>query len=226
MEEALEAAWRVGFSEAMDGLVLDEDGDGPLWRLTLYAPSGAGASARSSALVFAANHAVSDQLSFNRVLSEVLSVLAERRAGRPVAPPTPLPLPPSVEGALLGKEQRQAEEIKSRLELLLGRFGDAWGPELGGRRWLPSWEPGRARLSTIKYAAWQMAASGMRAADMGPSVRAGRCGRGALGAPSTLDAQRLPNARASDHRGARAGVPRARRHSLGSALHRICTWGQ
>ena len=103
VEEALEAAWRAGFSEAMDGLVLDEDGDGPLWRLTLYAPSGAGASARSSALVYAANHAVSDQLSFNRVLSEVLSVLAERRAGRPVAPPTPLPLPPSVEGALLGK---------------------------------------------------------------------------------------------------------------------------
>ena len=162
VEEALEAAWRAGFSEAMDGLVLDEDGDGPLWRLTLYAPSGAGASARSSALVYAANHAVSDQLSFNRVLSEVLSVLAERRAGRPVAPPTPLPLPPSVEGALLGKEQRQAEEIKSRLELLIGRFGDAWGPELGGRRWLPSWEPGRVRLSTIKYAAWQMAASGMR----------------------------------------------------------------
>ena len=153
-------AW--GFSEAMDGFVLDEDGDGPLWWLTLYAPSGAGASARSSALVFAANHAVSDQLSFNRVLSEVLSVLAERRAGRPVAPPTPLPLPPSVEGALLGKEQRQAEEIKSRLELLIGRFGNAWGPELGGRRWLPSWEPGRASLSTIKYAAWQMAASGMR----------------------------------------------------------------
>ena len=87
----------------MDGFVLDEDGDGPLWWLTLYAPSGAGASARSSALVFAANHAVSDQLSFNRVLSEVLSVLAERRAGRPVASPTPLPLPPSVEGALLGK---------------------------------------------------------------------------------------------------------------------------
>ena len=38
-------AW--GFSEAMDGFVLDEDGDGPLWWLTLYAPSGAGASARS-----------------------------------------------------------------------------------------------------------------------------------------------------------------------------------
>lgn len=29
-----------------------------------------------------------------------------------------------MEGALLGKEQRQAEEIKSRLELIIGEFGE------------------------------------------------------------------------------------------------------
>ena len=109
MEEALEAAWRVGFSEAMDGLVLDEDGDGPLWRLTLYAPSGAGASARSSALVFAANHAVSDQLSFNRVLSEVLSVLAERRTGRPVAPRIP---PPQIRQSHHDESQDRDESLQ------------------------------------------------------------------------------------------------------------------
>jgi hypothetical protein len=156
---ALEQAWRAGFTEAMDGLVLDEEGDGPLWRLTLYTPP---AGASQSALVYAANHAVSDQLSFNLVLSEVLERIACTREGR--APPevTPLPLPPSVEGALLGKEQRQAEEIKARLELIIGAFGEPWGPEVGGRRWLPSWEPGRVRLASIKYALWQMAASGMK----------------------------------------------------------------
>mmetsp|Transcript_21095 Transcript_21095/g.54012 ORF Transcript_21095/g.54012 Transcript_21095/m.54012 type:complete len:620 (-) Transcript_21095:130-1989(-) len=157
-DEALGAAWRAGFSEAMDALVLDEEGDGPLWKVTLYAEPGG----TSSAIVYAANHAISDQLSFNLILSEVLQTCAERRAGREVTAPSPLPLPPSVEGALLGREQRQAEEIKERLELIIGQFGEAWGPQIGGRKWLPSWKPGRARLSTIKYAAWQMAASGMK----------------------------------------------------------------
>ena len=156
--EGLEAAWRSGFDESMDALVLDEDSDGPLWRLTCYRTAGGD----GAALVYAANHAVSDQLSFNLVLSEVLHACAELRAGRAVATPEPLPLPPSVEGALLGTEQRQAEEIKARLELIIGAFGEPWGPEVGGRRWLPSWEPGRVTLSTIKYALWQMAASGMK----------------------------------------------------------------
>jgi hypothetical protein len=161
---ALETAWRDGFGESLDGLVLDEDGEGPLWRVTLYSlgSDAAEGSEPSSALVYAANHAVSDQLSFNRVLSEILAAVASMRAGRPVAPAERLPLPPSVEGALLGREQRQAEEIKERLELIIGEFGEAWGPEVGGRKWLPSWRMGRARLSTIKYALWQMAASGMK----------------------------------------------------------------
>ena len=159
-EAGLEAAWRTGFEDAMDGLVLDEDGDGPLWRLTLYAEEGGAAG--SSAMVYAANHAISDQRSFNLVLSEVMRVCAEVRGGTPPAMSTPLPLPPSVEDALLGREQRQAEEIKSRLELIIGEFGAAWGPEIGGRRWLPSWVPGRARLSSLRYAVWQMGASGMR----------------------------------------------------------------
>ena len=133
-----------------------------LWRLTLYTSA---AEPSRSALVYAANHAVSDQRSFHLVLSETLDRCAAMRAGgasEEGEQPTKLPLPPSVEGALLGTEQRQSEEIKERLELLIGRFGDAWGPEVGGRRWLPSWEAGRARLSTIKYALWQMGASGMR----------------------------------------------------------------
>merc|ERR1719272_1731305 len=104
----------------MDESSFDEDADGPLWRVTLYAEEGAGA-----ALLYAANHAVSDQLSFNLVLSEVLRTCAEARAGQAVAPPTPLALPPSVEGALLGEEDLQASEIKERLELLIGRFGES-----------------------------------------------------------------------------------------------------
>ena len=63
-------------------------------------------------LPYQANHAVSDQLSFNRLLAEMLQVVAASRAATPLPAPSPLPLPPSVEGALLGKEQRQNEEIK------------------------------------------------------------------------------------------------------------------
>lgn len=120
---AVEAAWRAGFDEAMDASVFDEGSDNPLWSLTLYAEEGGGGAGGggSSALLYAANHAVSDQLSFNRVLSEILHVCAELRAGRAVPLPEPLPLPPSVEGALLGEEDRQGEEIKERLELLIGR---------------------------------------------------------------------------------------------------------
>jgi hypothetical protein len=145
---AVEAAWRAGFDEAMDDSSFDEDADGPLWRVTLYAEEGGGGA--GSALLYAANHAVSDQLSFNLVLSEVLRTCAEVRAGQSVTPPTPLPLPPSVEGALLGEEDLQAAEIKERLELIIGRFGESF----------PSWERGRAGLETIKYALWQLGASG------------------------------------------------------------------
>ena len=145
---AVEAAWRAGFDEAMDDSSFDEDADGPLWRVTLYAEEGGGGA--GSALLYAANHAVSDQLSFNLVLSEVLRTCAEARAGQTVTPPTPLPLPPSVEGALLGEEDLQASEIKERLELIIGRFGESF----------PSWERGRAGLETIKYALWQLGASG------------------------------------------------------------------
>ena len=157
--ETLDVAWRAGFEDGLDGLVIDEDGDGPLWRITLYT---AGPETASAALVYAANHAVSDQLSFNLILSEILHTVAELRAGRQVQPPEALPLPLSVEGALLGKEQRQSEEIKERLELIIGAFGEPWGPEVAGRKWLPRWEAGRVRLSSIRYALWQMGASGMK----------------------------------------------------------------
>ena len=64
---ALEEAWRGGFDAAMDESVFDEDGDGPLCRFTLYA-----SSSSSAALLYQANHAISDQLSFNLLLAELL----------------------------------------------------------------------------------------------------------------------------------------------------------
>ena len=70
---AVEAAWRAGFDEAMDDSSFDEDADGPLWRVTLYAEEGGGGA--GSALLYAANHAVSDQLSFNLTLHPLMSVV-------------------------------------------------------------------------------------------------------------------------------------------------------
>lgn len=64
---ALEEAWRGGFDAAMDESVFDEDGDGPLCRFTLYA-----SSSSSAALLYQANHAISDELSFNLLLAELL----------------------------------------------------------------------------------------------------------------------------------------------------------
>lgn len=163
--EALEAAWRSEFDVAMDETSFDEDGDGPLISLSLYShvnsdpsspSSSAAATTSSAALLYRANHAVSDQLSFNRILSELLEAIAASRAGSPLPPPTRLPLPPSVEGALLGREQRQNEEIKGRLELIVGSFTEglklpftqlpSWAPKA-----LPAWEAGRVALSTLKY---------------------------------------------------------------------------
>ena len=50
-----------------------------------------------AALLDAANHAISDQISQNRILTEALHVAAALRAGRAVAPPEPLPLVASVQ---------------------------------------------------------------------------------------------------------------------------------
>lgn len=151
----LQDAWREGMRRSMDELVVggDSDEEGPLWRLTLYTTASkqgttsgggsasGGSSDRSSssepspsfALGWAANHAVSDQLSFHIVLSQTLEQIALQReealtnsvaavntgtaasaASRHVdtlSPPTQLPLPPSVEGALLGPEQLQGDEV-------------------------------------------------------------------------------------------------------------------
>ena len=119
---SVDAAWRAGYEEALDGTQIDPDGDGPMWSLTLYAAP----SAPSSALLYAANHAISDQISQNRILTEARHGAAELRAGRAVAPPEPLPLPPSVEGALVG-EPLPPLEPKQRAEVLI--FGRT--PRLG-----------------------------------------------------------------------------------------------
>ena len=64
-------------------------------------------------------------------------------------------------------------------QLIIGAFGEAWGPELGGRKWLPSWDAGRVRLSSIKYALWQMGASGMKVRSL-PKSSTPACGTQAL----------------------------------------------
>ncbi len=140
----VDGAWRAGFDEALDSSCFDPQGPGPLWRLTLYRqPGGEGGEggeggAGRSALLYAANHAISDQLSMQTTLDEILQRCAASRAGEPASTPDSLPTPPSVEAALLGAEDRQELEIKQRLELLKDR----------------------ARLSTIQYALFQAGAGG------------------------------------------------------------------
>ena len=55
---------KLRFSRALDELSFDPCGDGPLWSLRLIPPAKGG---KGSALLWAANHAISDQLSHNQV---------------------------------------------------------------------------------------------------------------------------------------------------------------
>jgi len=161
---AVDAAWRAGYEEALDGTQIDPDGDGPMWSLTLYAAP----SAPSSALLYAANHAISDQISQNRILTEALHVAAELRAGRAVAPPEPLPLPPSVEGALVG-EPLPPLEPKQRAEVLI--FGRT--PLLGDEPLSSRTPP--VRLSSIKYGLFQAGAGGGAVLPRGLAGDAAAC---------------------------------------------------
>jgi len=129
---------KLRFSRALDELSFDPCGDGPLWSLRLIPPAKGG---KGSALLWAANHAISDQLSHNQVLADVLSHIGRARKGAEAVEPTELPLPPSVEAAIVGPSQLalQGEEPKARVRNIFLKL---------------------ARPSSLSYSAFQCGASG------------------------------------------------------------------
>jgi len=103
-----------------------------MWRMRLFVCE------EESALLYAANHAVSDQLSLQRVLGELIGAISAERSSELLPPPVSLPVPPSVEEALIGPYSVAAEPIDARLRSLLRRV----------------------RLATLSYAGFQLSAGG------------------------------------------------------------------
>ena len=156
VETPLDEAWRGGFTEAMDGLVVEEEGDGPLWRLTLYTsaadrrarpwstpptmpcPTSAPSTSSSPRPSTGARRCARRRVGGGRAADEAAAaaVGGGRAAGHGA----------TAERGDQGASRAPHRPLRRRV-----------GPR--GRRaaLAPSWEAGRARLSTIKYALWQMA---------------------------------------------------------------------
>ena len=189
-EGPLTQAWQAAFELALDSSVFDDDG--PLWKMQLIteggqpaetppddAPSDETSPVGTSVLVYSANHAISDQLSHQRVLGEVseicpryhpgseprytrdrppqvLDSIAAARAGEPPPPSAALPLPPSVEAALvgdLGTISAQSDDFDTRWRRMLSRarFSSArygwWQCNAGGAAVRPRWIPPAQQLT-------------------------------------------------------------------------------
>ncbi len=110
------SSWYAGpFEAALDATDFDQV-EGPLWRLRVLnrrrQGGQGGAGEAETALLFAFNHAISDQASANTIVHELLSALASSASAPsaaaspppppPVVPPAvPQPFPPSIEEAVL-----------------------------------------------------------------------------------------------------------------------------
>lgn len=101
-EAALEAAWRARFADELNVRFGEfEREHGPLWRLTVLR------SRARTCLVWAFNHAISDQVSANRMLDTFLADAAAAQArggagGAEALETSAAAVPPSLEASVLG----------------------------------------------------------------------------------------------------------------------------
>ena len=103
----IEGAWQSLMAEALNEWALEDRSRGPLFRVQWV--SEAGGAAHACILLF--NHAISDQTSANALLADLQSALS----GRPAAPPAALPLPPTVEEAVLGPAHAPDSSLRDAL---------------------------------------------------------------------------------------------------------------
>ncbi|KAL7517875.1 hypothetical protein ACHAWX_002753 [Stephanocyclus meneghinianus] len=108
--DAMERSWKANFARDMDdGSWYERRRTGPLWRLTLHRSEGGGEDA-PCALVFAANHAISDQGSVNVLMDQILAdVVAIEESGSVTNKAVPQDMPLAMEDSVLGRNSRWAD---------------------------------------------------------------------------------------------------------------------
>jgi len=109
-EDALKRSWEANFAHDIDdGSWYERSSAGPLWRLTLHRlEKGNGDS--PCALVFASNHAISDQGSVNVLMDQLLSDIASIESSGNVSNKAAMQaMPMAMEDSVLGMDNRWAD---------------------------------------------------------------------------------------------------------------------
>lgn len=100
----LETSWQTAFALDLDDGTWCDVAVGPLWKLELHKETKSG----KCALLFAFNHAISDQSSVNRLVDQILrKVLALENGG--TLPLQPQSMPIAMEDSVLGMHQRWSD---------------------------------------------------------------------------------------------------------------------
>ena len=130
-EEALEEAWQSHFQGALDGTRINLS-TGPLWKLTAFRGE------TKTVLVFAFNHGMSDQISTNNIIGELLSGLEDGVVPQPSQTPQPRRVPVSIENGILGDTTPTWNTLRYAIrQAFLGAVGGVLLPdELKKRRQL------------------------------------------------------------------------------------------
>ena len=117
-KEELDQSWQENFGHDIDdGSWYDISNVGPLWRLTLHRLNGEGDNS-PCALVFSANHAISDQGSVNVLMDQLLSDIASiEESGRVNKKAVVQDMPMAMEDSVLGMNSRWSDVTTSGIEV-------------------------------------------------------------------------------------------------------------
>ena len=112
--DASRPSWQSMFEKALDGTDFDVS-NGPLWRVTALT------QLTSTVLVFAFNHGISDQMSSNIIIDQLLTELSSNQQQKDAV--ARRPFPPSIEQAVLGNQTLNANTARYLLRQgLMGVF--------------------------------------------------------------------------------------------------------
>lgn len=142
------------FEAALDATDFDQ-AEGPLWQLRVLRRQSAWKKAES-ALLFAYNHAISDQASANTVVHELLAALSANLSANlsaTASPPPPQPFPPSIEQAVVAGRDPGLNTLRYTIrEGVLGALPCTTLPH-------PSRRAGYSQRSTASSSSWGLPAA-------------------------------------------------------------------